>query len=145
MPNNWDKTDFNIEKNKIRICQSIKKVNCTRLIDSNLRQKSGNVWNVLATMPVTFYSKREGEMASVVRTNKLVSQICKRNKKVLIIKWLKSILLSIQLMQQRRINNTNEFYGLFLTTDDLFHFHIQFIPIFSSTVYASNSDFLPDF
>jgi hypothetical protein len=60
----------------------------------------------LAMVPVTFYSKtREGKTASVggcERTKYWSRQICKRNKKVLIITWLKSILLSIQLMQQRR-------------------------------------------
>jgi hypothetical protein len=50
-------------------------------IDSNLGQKSGNVWKReesarLAKMPVTFNSlTREGEMASWVRTNESAKEI----------------------------------------------------------------------
>jgi len=54
-------------------------------IDSNLRQKSGTYENVvnrlvssLAMMPKTFYSKREGAMASWRATNERKS--VKRNK-----------------------------------------------------------------
>jgi hypothetical protein len=48
----------------------------------NVRIRLGCSW-LLAKMPVTFYSKREGEMASAGNLNE--DSICKRNKKVSII------------------------------------------------------------
>jgi hypothetical protein len=139
------------EKKKIRIYRSILTLD---------RSPERLTWiGSLAKMPVTFYSKtREGKTASVggcERTKYWSSQICKRNKKVLIIKWLKSILLSIQLMQQRgRIIKKNNirtsfivYFNSFLTqiSSRIFNTcHLGFpyrIETITSTVYFRSFTF----
>ncbi len=73
MSNNRDKKIF--EKNKIRIYRS------TLTLDRSPERMKRESARFVATMPVTFYSKREGEMASVVGNEQWwSSQIWKRNK-----------------------------------------------------------------
>ncbi len=79
MSNNRNKKIF--EKNKIRIYRS------TLTLDRSLETYKRGESARLAKMPVTFNSlTREGEMASVAGNEQYwSSQICERNKKVLII------------------------------------------------------------
>jgi hypothetical protein len=100
MPNDWDKNALIILK---------RKKDPDLPIDSNLGQKSGNVWNAnrlvgddAGDLQLDDEGREDG-VGGWVRTNETIgsSQICKRNKKVLISNDSKSVLLSIQLMQQR--------------------------------------------
>ncbi len=113
------------EKNKIRIYRSTLTLDRSPETYENVVNRL--VWRRCRWPSTRWRGKGRWRRWRAQTNEKCSSQVCKRNKKVSIIfNVSKSILLSIHQCNKNNYN-TNEFHGLFLTTDDLFHFHIQML------------------